>query len=71
MADRTWAVIHQNRVSGRTTTANPVPPDAFQVQPEITLDAMADMLTQDGMPPASKKGMALPMDDQAIDDEGV
>ena len=71
MADRSWAVIHQNRISGRNTTANPVPPDAFQVQPEITFDAMADMLTPDGMPPGATRRGSVPMDDQAIDDEGV
>ena len=71
MADRDWAVIHQNRISGRNTTANPVPPDAFKVQPETTFDALADRLTQDGLPRASKGRGSLPMSDQAIDDEGV
>lgn len=71
MAARDWAVLHQNRISGRNTTGNAVPEDAFRVEPEVTFDAMAEGLDPNGMPPDSKGGATLPMDDQDIDDEGV
>lgn len=46
MADRNRpiAVLHQNRISGRTTTPNTLPMDDNRVEPEVTFEALADRL---------------------------